>query len=243
MKRFTIGGLALLLVLSFVACDQAATSQDTRDIVIIAVTKTSEVQSYRATVTTTDYADGKSFSSSVESEVAAPDRYIVKSTIGAGWAELIKIGEEKYVRDAESPQWKSCPTGTCSVFYIPIETTLLPFRFLVDIQVLPDDDIDGINCSRYRGRVDVASLVNELKSKTGGMTPPLETPPLEPMLQWEIDVELWIDGDDFIRRLKTELRMPYTDVSTGNERWSVRRADGRFSDFNEADFIEAPEIE
>ena len=234
-NRSVVIGLIVVLLVLVVACTSGASPPDG---LLWAITKTSEVQSYRSTGTTTTYADTDTFQSSWESAVAAPDRYRVKTIINTDWREFINIGNTSYVLYAESPQWQVCLEGTCGCVHTPIYKSLHPLHYMVDVEVLQEDEINGVNCSHYQGRVDMTSFIKEQESIIGGMTTQLEE-----MRRWEICAELWIDSDDYIRNMKTEVRYPYTDPTSGNERWSTKLATMCFFDFDEAISVEPPEIE
>ncbi len=258
MKHSIIIGLVVLLMLTVVACDQGASL---RDAIARAIAKTSEVQSYRSAGNVTTYTDGVTTVSSYELECAAPDRYHSVSTVivdDAGNvtttnAETIVVGDKGYVRSQREPRWRVCEvytpdsqpppgptpgTGTCQVSIQTSDKQLELLNYLVELEKLPDEEISGANCSHYRGRVDQDSYLDMLRKTDEEDYAQIPPEYLELMRQQEIVIELWIDGDDYIRQQRSEFRFP-----TSEETWVTGFSTTRYFDFNEPIFIEPPEIE
>ena len=187
--------------------------------------------------------------------------FTVASTVTAtgSWTETIVVGDKGYVRSQREPQWRVCEvytpdwqppppgptpgTGTCQVSFQTSDKQLELLNYLVELEKLPDEEIDGVNCSHYRGRLDQDSVVDMLRKRDEeayGQIPPEY---LEMMRQYELFVELWIDGDDYIRQQRTEFRFPEPDSTTGDEKWVTGFSTTQYFDFNEAIPIEPPEIE
>ena len=250
MKLSTIVALLVLLMLPLAACDQQASL---RDAVARAITKTVEAQSFRATVNSTTLTDTHTHSSSSEWVYAAPDCWRsletvvldgggnVTITIGhgreivipSGWSEVIIVGGKCYVRQSNKPEWKLQP-----FIWNPriLEMELESYRFLVNLEKLPDEEIRGVNCSHYSGKVDQDSYVDMLeemaeRSDEEWLRPPL----LESARSEEHVAELWIDENDYIRQVKAEGRFldPY-------ENWVTWFKITRYFDFNEPITIEPP---
>jgi len=84
-------------------------------------------------------------------------------------------------------------------------------NWLIDVEKLPDEAVDGVPCSHYRGRADRNSHVDmliETYKREGGNISELEPGLFDLMRRQEIDVELWIDGEDYIRQFRIEGRLP-----------------------------------
>jgi hypothetical protein len=128
----------------------------------------------------------------------------------------------------------------------PAEKDWAPFRYLVDLERLPDDYIDRVKCSHYRGRVDQVDFVDMLMRRQvqlygevpGGMAEGLEW-----TRRQSHEVELWIDEDDYVRQRTVDVRFPKPDSATGEEIWLTWSGTTRYYDFNETIVIEPPEIE
>lgn len=250
MKLSTIVALLVLLMLPLAACDQQASL---RDAVARAITKTVEAQSFRATVNSITLTDTHTHSSSSEWVYAAPDCWHSLETvvldgggnvtisighgreivIPSGWSEVIIVGGKCYVRQSNKPEWKLQP-----FIWNPriLEMELEPYRFLVNLEKLPDEEIRGVNCSHYRGKVDQDSYVDMLeetaeRSDEEWLRPPL----LESARSEEHVAELWIDGDGYIRQTNAERRSldPYG-------KWATSFTIMRYSDFDEPITIEPP---
>jgi len=176
----------------------------------------------------------------------------VTVTAGGGWFETIVVGDKGYLRSSNESQWRICEvynsrltqptpgTGACQVPIQTLENKLELLNYLVELEKLPDEEIGGVNCSHYRGRVDQDSYVDMLRKRQEEEYRQIPPENLELMLQREIVVELWVDGDDYIRQQGTEFRSP---DPISQEKWVTGLSTTRYFDFNKPICIEPPEIE
>ncbi len=223
--RYLITGYIVFLIIPLVACGRGASL---REVTAKARIATSEAQSYRMRGTTRYTSDAESFETVFEGGFSAPDRFRVKISADSGrWCEVIKIGDKSYDRTSDKDV-------TCIV--LPIAEVLEPLDSLIDLEQLPEEQIDGVDCLHYRGKTDIDSLVE----KTGRgyqQTPEF----LEVMLRTSIDAELWVGKDDYlIRQMITTIRSPESEVGTGEEKWVTQTTIFRFYDFNKPIAIEPP---
>ena len=179
----------------------------------------------------------------------------VTVTAGGGWFETIVVGDKGYLRSSNESQWRICEvynsrltqptpgTGACQVPIQTLENKLELLNYLVELEKLPDEEIGGVNCSHYRGEIDQDSYVDMLRERGKEGYAQILPEYLEMMRRQEIVIELWIDGDDYIRQLKTEGRSLDPNPSTGPEQWVNWFTITRYFDFNEPICIEPPEIE
>ena len=258
MKHLVIIGLAVLLILSVVACDQESSLQD---VIARAITKTSQASSYRSAGNSTSHTDSVTDVFSHESEYAAPNRYHSHETSIVGDAgnvttmtrETIVFGDKAYWRSLDEPhQWHVCevytsdmrptrepkPGTTCFLGVQTLERKLERFNYLVELEKLPDEEIGGVNCLHYRGSVDQDSYLDMLIKRYPEVYAEIPPESLELMRQLELFAEFWIDGDDYIRQHRTEGRF-----RTSEETWVTGFSTTRYFDFNEPISIEPPEIE
>jgi outer membrane biogenesis lipoprotein LolB len=245
VKRcITIVAIIMLIVL-LVSCARETSLQDA---VSRAINTTAQAQSYRQTGNTIYYVDSvaETTESFFELEYVAPDRSHFKLNSDGDWSEGIIIGDKSYVRSSDEPQWRQSPFQFDNnnkvksvISYISIADEFNVLKWLVDLEQLPVGEVDGVNYSHYRGRIDIASFVKEQESNVEGITLPLNE-----MRQWEIDVELWIDLDDYIRQMTTEARFLYFDESiAGDVPLVTQITTVRSFDFNEVIIIEQPQID
>jgi hypothetical protein len=120
----------------------------------------------------------------------------------------------------------------------PLEKELERYKFLVDVEKLADEDIRGVTCSHYRGRVDQDAYVDMLAEEMEGFGEE-DTPQYHQYLEStrgdEYFVALWIDENDYIRQIEVTAR--FLDP-LGNRLNSFMIA--RYFDYNEQITISAP---
>jgi len=216
-RRYFIVGVVILLMTPVAGCSKELTS---REIVAKACDTTSKVESYRVMVSTIGTIEGQTSETFSETEFVRPDRWHTKITTDGSWHEFINIGERQYSRDSDRMQWRLCnvplqgedgatSTGWCAAY---VEEMFQRPDLLVDLEKLSDEEIDGVECFRYRGKVDV-----------------------DP--EWKTDVELWIGKDDYlIRQIKSDME---STSRPGEEKW-VASSLRKFYDFNQPIEIEPP---
>lgn len=251
--------LVMTSVLAFLLLPLAGCSEELspREVVTKACATTSEVQSYRMESSTITTVEGETSESILELEFASPDRWRMKVTSEGGeWMEFINIGDEQYYRDSDTVQWR--PSGvpfrekdrsTSGVASVGSGEEMFPeLDLLFDLEKLPDEKIDGIDCLHYRGRIDTNRVVEEqktiLKAQLDPSAPEYKEAlkSLEQLRRLKTNVELWIDKDDYlIRQRKQEMQMPPMESTTGETAggWSTSSVQ-RYYDFNQMIEIEPP---
>lgn len=233
VRKYLIIGCILFLIMPLVACSKGS---NLREVTIKARIATSEAQSYRVKGTTRYTSDGETLETVFEGEFAAPDRFRAKGSADTDWwCEVTKIGDKSYVRTSDEVEWGGGKSDvTCAV--LPIAEALEPLDSLIDLEQLPDEQIDGVDCFHYRGKVDLDSLV--WKTWMGYQHTPEF---LEVMRRASIDVELWVGKDDYlIRQMITTIRFPASEPGTGEEERGTQTTIMRFYDFNKPIAIEPP---
>lgn len=216
-----------------VACSKGS---NLREVTTKARIATSEAHSYRTKGTTRYTSDAETHETVSEGEFSAPDRFRAKISPETGrWCEVIKIGDKSYLRTSDELEWGGEKSDVMCVV-LPITEVLESLDSLIDLEQLPDEGIDSVDCLHYRGKVDIDSLVE----KTGmayQQTPEF----LEVMLRTSIDIELWVGKDDYlIRQMITTIRSPESEAGTGEEKWGTQTTIMRFYDFNKPIAIEPP---
>jgi len=211
---------------------------DLRTTVNRARTATIAAESWREQGTSSYSADGDTQETSWEGEFAAPDRSRVKITIETGmWCEATRIGEQSYVRASPMPDSGDARGGAACVM-LPITEALEPLDLLIDLEQLPDEEIDNVQCLHYRGKIDMDAFVDKEKAEMGSQLPPEL---LELMRRGSMEVEFWVGKDDYlIRQMKRLDHMPEWEAGTAEASWILQTMVVRFYDFNEPISIEAP---
>jgi hypothetical protein len=255
--------MVALLVLAAAAC---APEIEPQEAVQKAVDKTSQVQSYRSAGIALTQAGNETLEYLFELEFTTPDRYHGSAQSNGDWSESIIIGSEGYVRSSDQPDWKTCqvsgedgmpsptpqvsttpaptptPSGICVIVRETLQDTLRPLELMEEIEVLADEEIDGVNTSHYRGDVDQESYLGASGSRLdrGYREVPEQR---EEISGWQMTGEVWIDRDDYIRQLKTDLSFEQVDPGTGEQVTFTQIITTRLFDFNEPVSIEPPEVE
>ncbi|GAI07899.1 unnamed protein product, partial [marine sediment metagenome] len=124
--------------------------------------------------------------------------------------------------------------GVSSSSILSKEDTLEIIDSLTDLEKLPDEKIEGVDCIHYRGVVDVDRVIEEQKAKLDPRQPHYEEmlKGLEDMRNMKTEVELWIGREDYlIRQLKQDMEVPLEGTS---------RVTVKYYDFNEPITIEPP---
>ena len=235
VQKIRLAACIVSLLMPLVACGSGS---DLRRITTRAIRSTLAAESWREQGTSSYSADGDTQETSWEGEFAAPDRSRVKITIETGmWCEATRIGEQSYVRASPMPDSGDARGGAACVM-LPITEALEPLDLLIDLEQLPDEEIDSVQCLHYRGKIDMDAFVEKEKAEMGSQLPPEL---LELMRRGSMEVELWVGKDDYlILQMKRLDHMPEWEAGTAEASWIRQTMVVRFSDFNEPISIEAP---
>lgn len=200
---------------------------------------TEGLQSYRMTSSATITFEGKTIEQTFELEFAAPDHYHGKMTLDGETHEFIIIGDKQYTRESGSARSGNLYVISLSNSILSKEDTLELLDTLTDLEKLPDEEVDGVDCLHYRGRVDIDRMVDEWKAELDPAQPEYEEmlEAMERQRQMKTEVELWIGKDDYlIRQMKHDMQVPSEDAG----QWDTSSSIVRYYDFNEPIQIEPP---
>lgn len=181
---------------------------------------TAGLQSYRMSASSTLTFDGETIETVIEMKFAAPDRFHTKITIDGALQEFIIVGNKQFIREPDNDQpGRFTVRFATAIDILSREKTLELLGQLTDLERLPDQKIDGVECFHYRGRI--------VGEEAGGM---------------RIEVELWIGKDDYLIR---QMKMEHEEILPEDEDigpWgpSTSSSVTRFYDFNEPIEIEPP---
>jgi len=202
---------------------------------------TAGLQSYRMISFTTYTYTSKGETSEVtwEIEFTAPDRNHGKVIINGDVVEVIIIGEKQYIR---GPEQAGKVIAITESSFPTKKDTLKLLGLLTDLEKLPDDKIEGIDCLHYRGRFDVERIVEEQKAELDPTQPGYEKilEDLEQLRNMKSEIELWIGRNDYlIWQVRQDMQVPV--METAPERWDTADVMWKFYDFNKPITIEPPE--
>ena len=233
-KYFMIG-LLILLIMPIVGCSSSSKTGLDLETELEALRQTcaaSEgVQSYRVEISANHTEEGKTSESTLEVAFVAPDRYHYRGYSNGEWEESIIIGDKVYSRDSDSGQWQEVdmPPNVLKAQIFSLknltpsaESTLRLLDSLTDLEKLPDEKIDGVDCLHCRGRVDMDRAIEKQKAKTEATLDPSK-PGYQERLEfmewqrkWEINYGLWISREGcLIPQWKSETQMPARESPTG----------------------------
>lgn len=211
---------------------------------------TESLQSYRIDSSITNTFEGETVEASSEMEFAAPDRYHGKMTVDGETHEFIIIGDKQYTRERNGTQSGTVYGISMSGSILSKEDTLELLDTLTDLEKLPDEEIKGIDCLHYQGRVNIARMIEAQMANLDPEQPGYEEikEALEQQLEWQskvrIEVELWVgSGDYLIRQMKNDMkvpRIPPEPASGEPQEWDTSSSIVRYYDFNEPITIEPP---
>jgi lipoprotein LprA len=221
-RRSLVGGVALATVAAGLqigfAGARAGAADDAKSILEHAVKAMAKVKSFHFKLTTeggtTTVMEGFELNA-LEGDVVRPDSFQAKATVKVAIISLdvhiIGIGEHVWVTDPRSATGSYIEiTGQSGETGNPLTITdlLNPDRLLlqaVDLIQEPKVDgtekIDDVETTRIKGIFD--------PTKTGIATPTTDVLTLHPM-----PVEIWIDGDGLVRRMR--LDGPLTTAEAGS---------------------------
>jgi len=246
--KYLIIAVAVFLVMPTIGCSGRF---DLTEVTARAIVATLKTQSYRTSAVGTYAVDGESGGSIYETEFAAPDSSHTKTSSGGTWSEVISIGENSYLRSSEKPYWCQSPCqyddgSSAQATSISLEKQLEPLNWLVDLKQLPNEEVDGVNCWHYQGKVDMDSYVDTLKeaaeTKDWRMSEQ-QTDNIEEMRSRKWNFKLWVEKDTYLmRQLKDEMSLTMVNPDTGEESLFTGNTTMRFYDFNRPISIEPPQM-
>jgi len=230
--------IALIICLLALSLSCSSTSGEQEE-VLAALQKTGEAESYRFSQVTSGYSYGDIQEYHSETEVASSDYYHSRVVGNSSITEFVQAGNESYVR-INDEEWRECTEGTCGCTVVMIPDSLSFLRYLeVEQMIEKETTVDGTECRYYRGEVDVDSWATDKEGASTGDAI-YETPYLDEIRHWQVNAQLWIDNNNYIRQIKTDVFYPYTDTITGEREWGSVISVATYSSFNEDILITKP---
>ena len=218
-----------------------------QSIIAKAYAATADIKSFRLSVTgTSKDSDGFSSQQSIEAEFASPDRYHVKMVENGQASECIIIGDKLYIGSGSPPETVLYSLTQGLTRPLSKEAVLSYLDRLTDIQSLSDETMDGVSCLHYLGKWDVEKQIAETKRSLMeyydemGIEPDEEgiDEELEILRSIEMEIELWMDPDDYlIRQMKMNGKLPDDDEGL---KFSIINMTMKYYDLNQTITIEAP---
>lgn len=194
----------------------------------------SNIQSYRISFSSIQESEGATKQLSAEGEFGSSEQSYLKLMLGGQTNEYITIGNKKYIQDEEKLTGWNVAFNTA--FVPDKEAALDTLKQLMDIQTLPDETIEGVNCFHYRGKYPenpgVENMIAEMNSKL--TEEQIEQAQVEfDQMRTSGEVDIWISRDDyFIRQEQVTIR--------NSEGQAVTTSVSKFSNFNQPVIIEPP---
>ena len=204
-----------------------------------------DIKSFRMSISQTGAYNENTFQVDFSSEFVSPDSYHVKMTEGSTVREYTVIGNKVYVKDRSASDTVIFSLTRSFSTMLNQEMSLELFDQLTDIQTLPQERIEGVNCFHYQGRMDIEKQIAELKRSVTeyheqmGKDPPSEEE-MEDMVAQNREishqVDLWIGEDDYIlRQIKQSIHGPDSNVGRIDTDYIQK-----YYDFNQPINIEPP---
>ncbi len=169
-----------------------------------------EIQSYRMTFTSEDSEGDTKLITYAEVAYAAPDRFHLTIYVEDWTREYIRIGEYRYEKETGALAHTSSSVIFNTAYVPDKEATLHEIEQLTDIQSLPDEKIDGVECYRLRGRYNEPSIDEQMAERMKEKLTEEEYQVLMEQYNWDFSqvfVDLWIGKDDYlIRKVQSEIR-------------------------------------
>jgi hypothetical protein len=182
----------------------------------------------------------------------APDRYQGKMIENSETREFIIVGEDQYTRATGKGQAGGTvvvvTSGGFSIFN-PVPSrdgTLQILDLLIEVDVLEDQVVDGVDSLHYRGRIDMDRVVDDVLAGFDSSSPGYAEAAQAFDLQRtaEINFDIWFGKDDLnIRRLDMDVRAPGTSSGpdgTSHVIWLTYRTSVKYFDYDEPITIEPP---
>jgi len=236
LYKYFIIGMLILVVMPVVGCSNSSLDLEAE---LVTLQKTcavsEEVRSYCMEGSFTYIEEGKTSESTLEMEFVAPDRYHSQGYMDGQWEESIIIGDKVYSRDSDNDKWQEVEVSpnVLKARKLSLETsipsaekTLQLLDSLTDLEKLPDELVDGVDCLHCRGRVDMdrevekrkAEMRTALNPSDPGYQEKLESQELmlEWQRKWKIEYELWISREDcLVRQQKYDMQIPAMESPSG----------------------------
>ncbi len=244
--RPAIIGLVAVIVLVIAFLKPWGASEEPKAVLARTQEAVADIQYYRSVTFVNITVEGETSSRQMEVDFAAPDRYHVSITDNNKVDEFIIIGETQYVTDDAFGRMmiQVFPDSHSSI--LKKEATLDLLDELTAVEKLPEEEIEGIRCLHYIGRLDIEKRIEELKrniqkSSTESDIPVMSDEQMEEVFEGmrsiDISYELWIGKDDYLlRQMKVEQTGPSGDDGEDMFVSMVMR----YSDFNQPIVIEPP---
>lgn len=235
--------VGVLSVLQFLGHDEQSAIAKTYDAI-------ADLQSYQLSGTTIGTQSGQTINSTFEWTFSGEN---ATGTIGFDdtTSEFRLIGEEQYVRTTPTPENGSgSQVMLTDDWFSPIPTsegTLLSYleRFR-NVQELPTETINGAESLHFTGDISIGEMWDAQLATLDKNSEEYAQSKIwaDIQRQTEIEVEMWIDGENYwVQRMIIDVRSPIGRSSGGKVEiagWSTYTTMIDYAGFNEADEIVVP---
>jgi hypothetical protein len=237
--RLALGAVAAVIIIAMLMITQPW-GLSPQSVMARAYAATEGLQSYRATITGTA-SDGRILDSIME--FVSPDRFHARITSDGVTDEFTLIGDKQYVKSGDMSRNMIIVFARSASSILSKENTMQILDSLTDLQKLPDEKIEGINCYHYKGRFDTEKMFEKENARLSQMQSSLSPEDyqemlkgLENLLNVKMEFELWIGKDDnLVRKMIQVTQAPDSEGQLHTSSTILK-----YYDFNQPINIEPP---
>jgi hypothetical protein len=190
-----------------------------------------------------------------EGDFQFPDRMQMTTRYDGQDMEMVTIGRKVYTRSAGQSTWQVqnlppfVPVSFADVPAPDLKSMLEQMKMAGNVEQLPDEEIDGVLCLRYRWQVDFGRARQQFRQQLNAQDPEVKTW-LETLDRMEVKsqpgLDYWLGKQDHLVRqfrMHYVFNMPMPSGPAGgvlsSSPYSMTLT-VRFSDFNQPVYIQPP---
>ncbi|MBN2074274.1 MAG: hypothetical protein JW762_01860 [Dehalococcoidales bacterium] len=226
---------------------------DYKEVIEKAIKASEQVRSYRVEMQSSIIEQENTSQTNSVMEFVAPDRLHTVTRMSGEFSsseEMIQIGTTVYTRENSTDDWRIRDWEDERMAARDLASgMLLSLEKLVDIEILKDEKIDGIDCYHFMGKVNIQGQQEEELALLDESDPYYEQRKMvyESVDYIRDDMEFWISKDNYMLRQCTVYMEIRSYKDKGEDTEEVENYGSttmlRFYDYNEPVEITAPSAE